>query len=80
MITKVEKCFEDSITAFNSYVNKENLDTASKITALVLGRRVNEIGRNLKAIKDFNAELVSLTDEDINLKILDVSKNMTLFV
>lgn len=78
--TKIEKCFEDSITAFNSYVNKEDLDTASKITALVLGRRVNEIGRNLKAIKDFNPELVSLSDEDINLKILDVSKNMTLFV
>ena len=50
------------------------------INGLVVGCRINEIAKNLKAIKMYNSDLISLTEEQINECVLEVSKRMPLFV
>ena len=73
----LESYFEENINLFNTCADENNL---LKIKGLVLGTRINEIAINLKTIKNFNAGLISLTNEEINNKVLLVSKTMTMFV
>lgn len=74
---ELEDYFNQNIAYFN-YMTR--VRSPQKINGLVIGCRINEIAKNLKAIKEYNSELISLTDEQINESVLEVSKKMPLFV
>ena len=69
--------FEQNINLFNECANVNNMQ---KVKGLVLGSRINEIGKNLKMLKGINENYVGLTHEQINAMVLAVSEKMTLFV
>lgn len=65
--------FNANIQLFNSVTTGEQ---PQKVAGLVLGSRINEIAKNLKAIKNYNANLINLTNEEINNLVLAVSQAM----
>lgn len=85
----------DGLTGLDSYCNKlynyfnKNIEMFNnviinggeqKVVGLVLGTRINEIAKNLKAIKQYDESLIALTNEQINNMVLEVSKAMPLLV
>ena len=69
--------FNKNIEMFNDVIINGG---EQKVVGLVLGTRINEIARNLKAIKQYDESLITLTNEQINNMVLEVSKAMPLFV
>lgn len=69
--------FNNNINVFNEIALQQS---PHKIKGLVLGSRINEIAKNLKVIKNFNSNLINITNEQINSLVLEVSKKMALFV
>ena len=58
---------------FNSAANSE---PNQKVVGLIIGSRINEIAKNLKAIKQYDENLITLTNEEINSMVLAVSQAM----
>lgn len=73
----LESYFNDNI---NFFYHMTRVREPQSINGLVVGCRINEIAKNLKAIKMYNSDLISLTEEQINECVLEVSKRMPLFV
>lgn len=74
---KLVEYFNKNVEMFNQVVNSSQPE---KVIGLVLGTRINEIAKNLKAIKQYDESLITLTNEQINSMVLEVSKSMPLFV
>lgn len=70
---KLVEYFNKNIEMFNQVVNSSQ---PQKVIGLVLGTRINEIARNLKVIKQYNENLIMLTNEEINNMVLQVSQTM----
>lgn len=75
--TNLQTYFNSNINVFNEILGSEQ---PQKVLGLVIGSRINEIAKNLKAIKTYNNSFVTLTNEEINNSVLSVSKSMTQFV
>lgn len=78
--TKLSTYFDNAVNIFNQYTDDSQLDNLTKVKALVLGNRINEVGKNLKAIKEFNGQLIDLTEENINGQVREVNNKMPLFI
>lgn len=73
----LENYFKDNIVFFNQM---SIANSPQSVNGLIVGCRINEIANNLKTINAYNGNLISLTDEQINESVLEVSKKMPLFV
>ncbi len=69
----LENYFKENILVFNSAANSE---PKQKVVGLIIGSRINEIAKNLKAIKQYDENLITLTNEEINSMVLAVSQAM----
>lgn len=74
---KLYNYFNKNIEMFNNVIIAGG---EQKVVGLVLGTRINEIAKNLKAIKQYDESLIALTNEQINNMVLEVSKAMPLLV
>lgn len=70
---ELEDYFLENINVFNSVTNQAQ---PQKVAGLVLGSRINEIANDLKVIKNYNSNLITLTNEEINNLVLTVSQVM----
>jgi len=78
--TKLSTYFDNAVNIFNQYTEDSQVDNLTKVKALVLGNRINEVGKNLKALKEFNGQLIDLTEENINGQVREVNDKMPLFI
>ena len=73
----LEEYFNQCVSVYNEIASVEQPE---KVKGLIVGTRINEVAKNLKVIKGYNNNFVSLTNEEINNCVLQISKNMTQFV
>lgn len=74
---ELEEYFNQCVSVYNEIASMEQPE---KVKGLIVGTRINEVAKNLKVIKGYNNNFVSLTNEEINNCVLQISKNMTQFV
>ena len=74
---ELETYFNNCVVVYNEIASMEQ---PQKVKGLIVGSRINEIAKNLKVIKNYNNSFVTLTNEEINNCVLQISKNMTQFV
>ncbi|MBR2468260.1 MAG: hypothetical protein IKB42_04390 [Clostridia bacterium] len=74
---ELENYFNENL---NYFFHMTRVREPQPINSLVVGCRINEIAKNLKTIKQYDSALITLTEEQINEYVLEVSKRMPLFV
>lgn len=74
--SRLESYFDNCVNSFNN-----NFSVNSNVVKLlVLGGRINEVASNLKALSNFNEQLITKTQENINEIVREINSSMAMLV